>query len=151
MDCNNCICSDGQWGCTRMNCESDRNSSTAHQPQCTSGEIKKMDCNNCHCVNGQWGCTKMICVRQAKKSKGKRNYKKAGKETGKKKAKVYSSKDYSVDSGKGSYSSKEETECSSGEEKKMGCATCSCSDMGKWLCTGACDPGIENKWNMLYY
>ena len=69
--------------------------------------------------------------------------KKAGKETGKKKAKVYSSKDYSVDSGKGSYSTKEEKECSSGQEKKMGCATCSCSDMGKWLCTGGCDPGIE--------
>ena len=34
----------------------------------------------------------------------------------------------------------------------MGCATCSCSDMGKWLCTGACDPGIgENGTRYIIY
>ena len=37
------------------------------------------------------------------------------------------------------------TECLSGEKKKMGCASCFCSDFGKWLCTGRCNPGIEQK------
>ena len=34
-------------------------------------------------------------------------------------------------------------ECTSGEKKKMGCATCYCSNEGQWLCTGLCPKGKE--------
>ena len=33
-------------------------------------------------------------------------------------------------------------ECTSGEKRKIGCATCSCSNEGQWLCTGLCHPGM---------
>ena len=34
------------------------------------------------------------------------------------------------------------TGCTSGETKGEGCATCTCSDDGRWLCTGFCPPGV---------
>ena len=34
-------------------------------------------------------------------------------------------------------------ECTYGEKRKIGCATCSCSKEGKWLCTGLCSKGMQ--------
>ena len=34
------------------------------------------------------------------------------------------------------------SECTSEEKRKMGCATCACSDYGQWLCAGLCPPGM---------
>ena len=33
-------------------------------------------------------------------------------------------------------------ECILGEKKGKGCASCTCSDFGQWLCTGYCPPGM---------
>jgi hypothetical protein len=54
--CNTCVCSDGAWTCTELDCE---------PAACEQGDTKPADdgCNTCSCDDqGQWLCTEIGCV-----------------------------------------------------------------------------------------
>lgn len=60
VDCNDCVCSDGNWACTEKACD---NNDPANNGSgvCSDGDTKQVECNTCSCLDGAWACTEIAC------------------------------------------------------------------------------------------
>jgi outer membrane protein assembly factor BamB len=67
---NQCICDNGEWICTDVDCTADisynpenTNTEESSETPCQTGETKIADdgCNQCVCNDGDWMCTEMAC------------------------------------------------------------------------------------------
>lgn len=60
QDCNECVCMNGEWGCTEQDCGNSSNADSGGMT-CDPDEEPAVECGECFCEDGEWLCTAIGC------------------------------------------------------------------------------------------